>query len=319
MDVYRNFNYEVQPPIISLTDYRDQRLLMGVGRRTKSEIDTSDVVINGNKLTANMTVNNYNIPYATKTSPEQVIGGVVGFQVKVVTALTDGQSCNMTMYNNLVFVQFVKRRQNDELNYVLKLTVPELDIEDKRFTSDDGIWHLINENKRQNYTFNVTVQLEVVPRVNSFASLHDDEELTDFELRGTDGSVHMHRAVLAAASPVLRRMLGGVWRETEEGCAEMPGTTRVTLQDLKNYLYLRTLPDTGVEELLLLSSCYMMPELEKRCVDKLVQNITPEKTLEMIEFAAKNKMTQLMLAVLDCVQSSIVRVADMRNHLQQPE
>ncbi|KAF9803555.1 hypothetical protein SFRURICE_008710 [Spodoptera frugiperda] len=282
-------------------------------------IDITDVVINGNKLTAKVSVTNHHIPYVTKLCREQVIGGVVSFQIKVVTAITSDEHSRMTVYNNLVFVKFVKRRQNDELNYVMKLTSPELDVEDQRFTSDDGTWHLINESRRQQLAFDITVLLEVVPRVNSFACLYDDEELTDFEMRGMDGSVHVHRAVLAAASPVLRRMLGGVWRETAEGCADMTSTTRATLQHLKNYLYLRTLPDTGVEELLLLSACYMMPELEKRCVDKLVSNLTPQNTVEMIEFAAKNKMTQLMLAVLDCVQSSIVRVADMRDYLQQPE
>ncbi|XP_035434861.1 uncharacterized protein LOC118265783 isoform X2 [Spodoptera frugiperda] len=288
-------------------------------RLKDSRIDITDVVINGNKLTAKVSVTNHHIPYVTKLCREQVIGGVVSFQIKVVTAITSDEHSRMTVYNNLVFVKFVKRRQNDELNYVMKLTSPELNVEDQRFTSDDGTWHLINESRRQQLAFDITVLLEVVPRVNSFACLYDDEELTDFEMRGMDGSVHVHRAVLAAASPVLRRMLGGVWRETAEGCADMSSTTRATLQDLKNYLYLRTLPDTGVEELLLLSACYMMPELEKRCVDKLVSNLTPQNTVEMIEFAAKNKMTQLMLAVLDCVQSSIVRVADMRDYLQQPE
>ncbi|KAH9631854.1 hypothetical protein HF086_014326 [Spodoptera exigua] len=278
-------------------------------------IDITDVVLKGNSLVATVSVTNYNIPFVTKTSRELIIGGVVGFQVKVVTAMISNG--HMTVYNNLVFVQFIKRRQNDELNYVLKLTATDLNIEDKRFTSDDGTWHLINENKRLQYTFQVNILLEVVPRVNSFASLHDDEELTDFELRGVDGSVHMHRAVLAAASPVLRRMLGGVWRETKEGFVDMPGTSRATLQDLKNYVYLRTLPETGLEELLLLSSYYMMPELEERCVDKLVQNVTAENAFEVIEFAAKNKMTQLMLAVLECVESGLVHVSEMRNHLQK--
>lgn len=283
----------------------------------QQRIETSDIVQKGNTLTGKVSVTNYNIPFATKTSREHVIGGAVSFQVKVVTAMLSNG--HMIVYNNLIFVQFLKRRQNDELNYTIKFTAPELHIQNKRFTSDDGTWHLIHENKRQQYTFEVSILLEVMSCINSFAVLHTDEELTDFELRGVDGSVHMHRAVMAASSPVLRRMLGGMWRETAEGCVDMPGTTRATLQDLKDYVYLGTLPESGLEELLLLSSYYMMPELEKRCVDKIVQNVTVESAFEVIEFAAKNKMTQLLLAVLDCVQSGTICVTAMRDHLQQAE
>ncbi|XP_022814107.1 uncharacterized protein LOC111347927 isoform X2 [Spodoptera litura] len=284
---------------------------------SQQRIETTEVVQKNNSLTAKVSVTNYNIPFATKTSREYVIGGVVSFQIKVVTAMVSNG--HTMVYNNLIFVQFLKRRQNDELTYSIKFAAPELHMRDKQFTSDDGMWHLVHENKRQQYTFEVSVLLEVMPRVNSFAILYDDEELTDFELRGVDGSVRMHRAVMAASSPVLRRMLGGMWREATEGCVDMPGTTRATLQDLKNYVYMRTLPDSGLEELLLLSSYYMMPELEKRCVDKIVQNITAGSAFEVIEFAAKNKMTQLMLAVLDCVQSGSICVTEMRDHLQQPE
>lgn len=280
-------------------------------------MEPRDVIQKGNSLNGKLSVTNYNTPFATKTSPEFLISGSAVFQVKLIAAQINNGHTNV--YNNLIFVRFTKRRPDDDLTYTIKFTSNELGIVDKCFTSDDGTWHLIYENKKQQFTFDVAVQMEVAPCASSFASLHEDTELTDFELRGEDGSVHMHRAVLAAASPVLRRMLGGEWRETAEGHVEVPGTSTATLQNFKNYVYLHTLPESGLEELLLLSSYYMMPELEQRCVDKLVHNVTALNACDMIEFSAKHKVTRLLLAILECVQSGAINVNDMRDHFTRAE
>uniref|UniRef100_A0A2A4JN09 BTB domain-containing protein n=1 Tax=Heliothis virescens TaxID=7102 RepID=A0A2A4JN09_HELVI len=276
-------------------------------------METKELVQKGNSLEAKVSVTNYNSPFATRTSPEFVISGVAVLQLKLIAALVNNGHTNV--HNNLIFVRFVKRRANDDLTYTMKFSSVELAIANKSFTSDDGTWHLIHENKKQQFTFDVAACMEAVPCASSFASLHDDAELTDFELRGEDGSVHVHRAVLAAASPVLRRMLGGAWRETAEGRVDVPGTSRATLQHLKDYVYLHSLPDVGLEQLLLLAAYYMMPDLEQRCVDRLVRCVGAHNACDVIEFAAKHKLTRLLLAVLECVQSGAVSVTAMRDHL----
>lgn len=275
-------------------------------------MEAKNIVQRGNILQVRLGVTNYNTPFATKTSPEYIISGSAIFQVKVIAAQVNNGHTNV--YNNLLFIRFFKLHQDDDLTYAIKFSSSELGITNKSFISDDGTWHLIHDNRKQQYTFDVMVQMDIVPSASSFASLHEDMELTDFELRGEDGSVHMHRAVLAASSPVLRRMLGGTWRETTEGHVEVPGTSKITLQHLKDYVYLHTLPDAGLEQLLLLASYYMMPDLEQKAVDKLVNSLTAENACDLLEFAAKHKVTRLLLAILECVQSGVVKVGEMRDH-----
>ncbi|XP_049876672.1 uncharacterized protein LOC126374207 [Pectinophora gossypiella] len=280
-------------------------------------MEEKDLVQRGNTLQVKFGVTNYNTPFTTKASQEYIISGSAVFQVKVIAAQVNNGHTNI--YNNLVFLKFVKLRPDDELTYTIKFSSNEFGITNKTFISDDGTWHLVHDNKKQQYTFDVAIYMDIVPSASSFATLHGDMELTDFELRGEDGSVHMHRAVLAASSPVLRRMLGGTWRETTEGHVDVPGTSKFTLQHLKDYVYLHTLPETGLEQLLLLASYYMMPDLEQKCVDKLVNSLTAQNACDLLEFAAKHKVTRLLLAILECVQSGAVKVNEMRDHFLRGE
>ncbi|KAJ8717071.1 hypothetical protein PYW08_005470 [Mythimna loreyi] len=282
----------------------------------RDAMETREIKQKGCLLNVKLVVTNYNTPFASKTSPEFVISGAAVFQVRLVAAqVNNGHTIT---YNNLLFVKFTKRRLTDDLTYMILFNSAELNVS-QTFTSDDGTWHLIHENKKQQFTFDVSVEMHLKEGTSSFAQLHGDTELTDFELRGEDGSVRMHRVVLAAASPVLRRMLGGAWREAAEGHVDVTGTSRATLEHLKNYIYLHTLPQTGLEQLLLLSCYYMMPELERRCVSMLVRDMNATNACDLIEFAAKNNVKRLLLAVLECVQNGAISITEIRDHLGDGE
>ncbi|KAL0870063.1 hypothetical protein ABMA27_006225 [Loxostege sticticalis] len=231
-------------------------------------------------------------------TPEYIISSSAIFQVKQ----QDGRW----------YFRFVKLHDDDPLTYAINITIEIFDI-NKKFITNDGTWQEMVS--RYIYPFTVKVILDIFPGECSFAPLHEDAELTDFELRGEDGSVHMHRAVLAASSPVLRRMLSGPWRESSEGVVDVPGTSRTTLQNLKDYVYLRTLPETGLEQLLLIASYYMMPELEQKCVFKILNSFTADNVYNLFEFITKHKVTRLLLLVLECIQTGTVDVKEMRNHL----
>ncbi|KAJ8717073.1 hypothetical protein PYW08_005472 [Mythimna loreyi] len=155
-------------------------------------MEITELVQRGPLLNAKLSARNINESFASKTSPEYVIGGVGVFQMRVMTIKV---SSYYNTYDKFLFFKFTKRCHSDELNFT------------KTFTNDDDTWHLIHENGKVmfNVTFNVSVEMHLKDRVNSFAVLYEDTELTDFEMRGEDRSVRMHRAVMAAASPVLRR------------------------------------------------------------------------------------------------------------------
>ncbi|XP_045501629.1 uncharacterized protein LOC123698869 isoform X2 [Colias croceus] len=250
-------------------------------------------------------------------SPKYIISDLCVFQLKLVCFIEIIINGCLNQYKNLIFIKFVKRREEDNFKYNIKFTSRALEIINKKFTSDDGNWHLIYYNKKdRSYTIDVSIVMDILPPATATLAyfLHKDRDFIDFELRGEDGSVHMHKAVLAASSPVLHRMLGGTWKESTEGLVDVPGTTKTTLEAFKDYLYLHSLPDTGLEHLLLLASYYMMPDLEELCVHKLVDCLRAENACDLLEFAAKHKMTRLLIAILESVQNGEVSVEDMREH-----
>ncbi|XP_063366762.1 TD and POZ domain-containing protein 1-like [Cydia amplana] len=129
-------------------------------------------------------------------------------------------------------------------------------------------------------------------------NFYNDIDFTDFNLSALDGSVAVHRAYLAAHSDVFRAMLRKEWKEATEGCVQIDGVTRQTLQHLKDYMYLRTLPDVGLEPLLLLASYYLMDDLKEQCVSKLALNCTSKEWSSLLEFAAVNKISELISGLM---------------------
>ncbi|CAK1584229.1 unnamed protein product [Parnassius mnemosyne] len=247
-----------------------------------------------------------------ETSPEFSISGCATFQLKAVSSNNCGCG-NSYLYENMILVRFFKNCQKDDLSYSITLSSKKLCIVEKSFLSDDGTWHLIKENYAES-AFDISVVMNTV-HVSTFEVLHDDTNLTDFELRGEDGSVKIHKAILAACSPTFRTMFCGSWRETTEGHVNVAGTSALTLRHLKDYIYLGTLPDTGLEQILLLALYYMIPDLEQKCVNKLVDSLTAQNAYDLLEFAVKHKVTRLVLAILDCVRGGKVEVNDMRQYL----
>ncbi|XP_045537422.1 uncharacterized protein LOC123721774 [Papilio machaon] len=277
--------------------------------QVKSSLVTQNLMLRANTLQATFNFRSINASYDIVTSPDITINGAANFQVKIIMT----QEYEIQIYHNLIFVKLYKVRTDDDLTYTMTLSSKHLEIENKTFPCDDGTWHLIKELQNPNFAFDISVVMNIV-QCATFAALYDEVDLMDFELRGEDGAVRMHRAVLAAYSPVLRRMLNGSWRETAEGHVDVPGTSRKTLQHLKEYMYLHTLPDTDLEPILVLASYYMMHELEQMCANRLVGALVAENVCELLHFAAKHRLTRLLLAVLDSVQNGAIKVKDVREH-----
>ncbi|XP_063386254.1 uncharacterized protein LOC134672287 [Cydia fagiglandana] len=178
-----------------------------------------------------------------------------------------------------------------------------------RLTSDDTA-----------LTFNVEVNI----RVNKCKSVLDliylDEDFTDFQLSTAEGSVAVHRAILAAHSDVFRRMLSGEWKETNAGCIEIEGVTLETLQSLKQYMYLGTIPEDGLCPLLLIATCYFIDDLKAECTIKLSHSINSENLYDLLEFSYVNNMPDLTFAILRTVRAQPRDVIEVANQkMMKPE
>lgn len=185
----------------------------------------------------------------------------------------------------------------------------------------DDKWHLfIRSNYKAGTYSRYIIKLEFIvkPLEMSFSAIHDDNEFTDFVLRSTDGSVHMHKAVAAAISPYFKTLFTGEWSETSEGEVEVPNTSLVTLQYLKDYMYTGKMPKSGdLKELLLLSSMYMMQDLEMRCVEEMTMQVNAESAYDLLKFAITNNMSRLSLRILELIQNGFLMVEDIKSFVNE--
>lgn len=277
-----------------------------------------NVVQKGNSLTVKLSFTDSNNSHynsnsyatqATLTSPEYLINCRVVFQAKVIRH-----------YQSLLyFVKFTKKHTSDKLAYLMKYSdkIDDITSKDKceiNFTLESGCWQLIDEFKVQRCTWYVSVVLTVPAPGNPCVSLYDDTELTDLELRGADGSVHLHKSIAAAYSPVIKTGLTGEWAKPEKRAIDAPPeTSKATLLDLKQYMYIGVIPksSSALKQLLILASFYMMPDLEQRCVQDLLAQVTSEQSHDLFEFAMKHQMSNLLFGMMYHVQNGALDVDQM--------
>ncbi|XP_063540237.1 BTB and MATH domain-containing protein 42-like [Cydia strobilella] len=139
--------------------------------------------------------------------------------------------------------------------------------------------------------------------------LYEDEEFTDFKLSTDVGSLPVHKAHLVANSDVFKMMLSREWKETSEGRVQIEGVSLQTLKHLKQYMYLRTLPDEGLLPLLLIARYYLIDNLKAECLMKISQTVTSENLYEILEYSFVHKIPELMFNVLETMPKYIVKDA----------
>ncbi|XP_063390927.1 uncharacterized protein LOC134676468 [Cydia fagiglandana] len=149
------------------------------------------------------------------------------------------------------------------------------------------------------YTIEVIIAVHVIMPTSITLStlnkeLYKDTKSMDFNLQATDGTVPMHKSILFVHSQMFRTMLQGQWKETEQDSIQMPGETVQTLQHLKDYMYLGTIPEQGLEALLLLAKRCLMDNLVTLCIDKLIESVTPETFDTLVEFGCQKNEPKLM-------------------------
>ncbi|XP_063543911.1 uncharacterized protein LOC134752220 [Cydia strobilella] len=169
-------------------------------------------------------------------------------------------------------------------------------------------YDLSNDSKRYLH-LHCTVSITSKREDGVIKSLHEDEHYTDFQLSATDGTVAVHKVLLAANSPVFKTMLSGEWKEATEGCLKVKGVTLRTLNHLKDYMYLGVLPNSDVCSLLLVANCYLIDTLKQECIIKIAQSVTPENLHKLLEFSTHNQIPELTYAILEAVPKYMVKLA----------
>ncbi|XP_068622058.1 uncharacterized protein [Battus philenor] len=222
------------------------------------------------------------------------------------------QSCVTQMY---VLFKFSKKSVTDHSVYSIICTSVELKLADKEFFTDNDTFYLVNEVNSTTFTFNIALTAKVVNKGNPFKALYDDNELVDFKLVGENGSiVKVHGAVLAAQSPTVMKMVKD--KTITAGLLECNDMQEEILQHFKEYLYLSVLPKDNLNQLLLLAMKFEMKDLEQKCIENIMNNLTPSNTYSWIEFAQKNNIFNLFFGILDYIQAGKIKVSDIKKSLK---
>ncbi|KAI5640149.1 BTB/POZ domain-containing protein [Phthorimaea operculella] len=212
-------------------------------------------------------------------------------------------------------IELKKLFESDNLMYSIKFTNEALNKNETYPCSGSNTWQ-VYEIYAGNLKSEVVMDLTLDISSNTcglFSSLRDDSNLTDFELNGDDGSVKVHKTILAGLSPFVKTMLdnSGQWAEVTSNSLKVPNATQETLEHLKDYIYLQKMPDSGIEQLAALASYFLMSDLEQRCAAKLLFTLCPENAAQFLDFAVKYKIRMLVLAIMEAVHKEVIKVNDI--------
>lgn len=251
--------------------------------------------------------------YLEELSEEYIMDGIVKFRIRAVISEKQQQVKNGSWgrFSHIwLFVKCEKILKTASL--YISLSCSSLNVDNKCIMADSE-WHLVTDEYATELYFSINFTVEVKSNSDDKLKVFYDDEQTDFELRGDDGSVRVHKCILAATSPVFKTMLQGDLKETNNGYIHLQGMTKDILQDFKTFIYFNTLPATVSEQILLIAMLYGVQDMETICIINLVQNMTAESLIHLLKFATTHN-DKLIEAILECLQYGFIRVDEIRKH-----
>lgn len=241
-------------------------------------------------------------------SEEYVIDGIVKFQIRAI--IYEQRTNSYGPGHIWIFGKFVNITSKSSI--CIYFSSEALNITNKHISANSE-WHLLPDKYVTTFKFDVYFTVDImINTLKKFKILYLDEKLTDFELRGDDGSVKIHKFMLAAASPVFYTMLQGDWKETNNGNMHLERMSKATLQHFKQYIYLNTLPPTVSEQILIIAMRYDMPDMETIYIKNLIENLKAENVHDLLEFAVTHKSVELTEAILGSVQYGFIKVDEIK-------
>ena len=132
-------------------------------------------------------------------------------------------------------------------------------------------------------------------------TLFDNELFVDTTIKCGEREFKVHKAVLAAQSPVFKSMFEADMRETQLGLIEIPDTEPEVISDMLSFLYTGRAPnmETMAGELLVIANKYQILELFAQCEKKLKSGISDMNILQLLVLADMHDALSLKKACLN--------------------
>jgi hypothetical protein len=120
--------------------------------------------------------------------------------------------------------------------------------------------------------------------------MFNNSDMSDisFTCEGSDKTFYAHKYVLATSSAVFHAMFYGGFA-VEDSIVPLSDTNEESLEQFLRFLYTEecTLTGDNVLAIMYLAKKYMIPSLNEKCVNFLLENLNPENVLDVLEQATR--------------------------------
>ena len=120
--------------------------------------------------------------------------------------------------------------------------------------------------------------------------MFNNSDMSDisFTCEGSDKTFYAHKYVLSTSSAVFHAMFYGGFA-VEDSIVPLSDTNEESLEQFLRFLYTEecTLTGDNVLAIMYLAKKYMIPSLNEKCVNFLLENLNPENVLDVLEQATR--------------------------------
>ena len=140
-------------------------------------------------------------------------------------------------------------------------------------------------------------------RHKEFERFINNESFSDIEIHVEHQKYLAHKVLLAGKSPVFDRMLSHTMKETITGVIEIEDLKPEVFQEVLHFLYTNELmpKDNLVQEILIAADRYEIDDLIRRCEDFLIEKLTVENVISLLQFSDDHNAARLMKVCFDFI------------------
>lgn len=120
---------------------------------------------------------------------------------------------------------------------------------------------------------------------SDYENLFESEVLCDLKLKMSDNEVlNVHKAVLAARSPVFFKMLTIDMQEAKSNVVDIPDFDSETMEELLRFLYCNKVDDLAstARDLIYAADKYQIAKLKEMCVEQIITGLTVDNVLDAL-------------------------------------
>ncbi|XP_064459443.1 speckle-type POZ protein B-like [Ornithodoros turicata] len=138
---------------------------------------------------------------------------------------------------------------------------------------------------------------------DDFSHLYRTGTLSDFTISVSDKEFRVHKAVLAARSPVFLAMLESPTKESEENRMVIEDLRSDVIEQMLEFMYTGTTSeiDSMAEELLRAADKYQLPSLKMMCAQHLQSQLYYENAADILQLADTYNVPELKSSMVSYI------------------